>query len=150
MRGHHTYFPPMRVSRKRLFALVSVATISFLLGISYWEHFRPIAVDLGPIRPDSPLLGISDPEYIRIAKATTEARAFLQKHPDAQVAVDRSGSLAVDFWVSPAGATHIDHLRLRVFIDPRRHRPMKSFIVCAGGLVQQNLLDFLRTEQCLS
>ena len=141
---------PTRMTRKRLSALVGVAAISFLLGIGYWEYLRPIAVDPGPIGPDSPRLGISDPEYIRIAKTTAEARAFLQKYPHALVAVDRSGSLAVDFWVSPpSGATHIDHLRLRVFLDPRRHRPTKSFIVCAGRLVQQHLLDFLRTEQCL-
>ena len=137
------------MNRNRLFTLVGVAVLSFLLGISYWEYLRPVDVDLRPIGPDSPLLGISDPEYLRIAKTTAEARAFLQKYPNAHVSVDRSGSLAVDFWVSPTGATHIDHLRLRVFINPRNHRPTQRFVVCAGRLVQKHLLDFLRTEQCL-
>jgi len=137
------------MTRKRLAALVSIATLSFLLGITYWEYCRPVDIELRSIGPESLLLGISDPEYIRIAKTTTEVRAFLQKYPNAQVAVDRSGSLAVDFWISPPGATHIDHLRLRVLLDPRRHRPTKRFIVCAGRLVQQHLLEFLQTERCL-
>jgi hypothetical protein len=138
------------MTRKRLAVLVSIATLSFLLGITYWEYCRPVDIELGPIGPESLLLGISDPEYIRLAKTTAEVQAFLQKYPNAQVAVDRSGSLAVDVWVSPPGATHIDHLRLRVLIDPRRHRPTKRFIVCGGGrLVQQHLLEFLQTERCL-
>jgi len=137
------------MTRNHLFTLVGVAALSFLLGISYWKYCRPVDVDRRPIASDSLLLGMSDPEYLRIAKTTAEAQVFLQTYPNAQASVDRSGSLAVDFWVSPPGATHIDHLRLRVFINPRTNRPTRRFVVCSGRLVQKSLLDFLRSEQCL-
>ena len=126
-----------------------IAVFFFVLGIGYWEYCRPVAVDLRPVSDDTPGIGISDREYIRLAKTTPEAAAFLKKYPAVRVDVDRSGALAVDFFMAPAGATHIDYIRLRVFVNPRTLQPKPGFIVCSGHLVEKHLLEFLETEQCL-
>ncbi|MEW5996127.1 MAG: hypothetical protein AB1657_00850 [Candidatus Micrarchaeota archaeon] len=42
-------------------------------------------------------------------------------------------------------------IRLRIFIDPATGRPSgESFIDCSGILIQNNLLQFLETENCVS
>ena len=128
---------------------IALAALFFVLGIGYWEYLRPVAIAPGPVDADTPGVELSDREYIRFAKTTSEAQAFLRKYPQARIQVERSGRLAVDFWVAPTGATHMDYLRLRVFINPRTNHPIQRFIICAGRLVQHDLLDFLATEQCL-
>ncbi len=126
------------VASKKLFTTVMIAVVFFLLGALYWEHFRPVNLY------DT---GISDEEYIRIAGQTLEARNFMEKYPDAAASVERSGSLAVDFRVEGEDE---GHLRLRIFVNPRNHRPTgKKFIDCSGKLVRSDLTGYLERENCL-
>ncbi len=96
---------------------------------------------------------LSDEAYRKIAQETTEARLFLKKYPQATVTVDRSGALAVDFRVNafaPTASSRVPpYLRLRVFIGPQ-NRPTLRFLDCQGRLIVKDLLDYLRTETCLS
>lgn len=61
---------------------------------------------------------ISDAEFVKIAKKTTEARLFIKMYPEAETEVDRSGRLAVDFRYDPDPLELGEYIRLRVFIDP--------------------------------
>ena len=132
---------------KTIFAIITVAVVFFILGFVLgtfcWEHFRPINVY------DN---GINDEEYIRIASKTIEAQKFLEKYPNATAHVDRSGSLAVDLRVDIYDdvGTNVNYLRLRVFINPQNHRPTgKKLIDCKGKHVENNILEYLKTEKCL-
>jgi len=53
--------------------------------------------------------GISDEEYIAIAGQTEEARAFLTRYPQAEIYVDRSGALAVDYRVTRQPVVNTAH-----------------------------------------
>ncbi|MCD4844772.1 MAG: hypothetical protein K8R25_09825 [Methanosarcinales archaeon] len=66
--------------------------------------------------------------------------------------MDRSGSLAVDLRVDIYDdvGTNVNYLRLRVFINPRNHRPTgKKFIDSKGKHVENNILGYIKTEKCL-
>lgn len=49
--------------------------------------------------------GVSDDDYVSFARANTDAQAFLEKYPQAETQVDRSGRLAVDFRVTTRSVT---------------------------------------------
>jgi hypothetical protein len=89
--------------------------------------------------------GVKDEEYIAIANQTLEAQKFLEKYPNADIQVDRSGRLAVDYRVD----THlsIEYLRLRVFIDWRTNKTTDMFIDNTGSYITEDLLEYLETVE---
>lgn len=95
--------------------------------------------------------GVSDEEYIRIAGETEEARAFLEQFPEAEILVDRSSRLAVDFRYSQVVPVTTEDawegIRLRVFIDPESKRAEDIFIQCSdqkgSNFIETNLLEYL-------
>jgi hypothetical protein len=99
---------------------------------------------------------VSDEEYVSIARNTQEAQAFLAKYPQAEVLVDRSGKLAVDFRMTKHPVTSTaqtwEGIRLRVFIDPRTNQPAETFLQCNNKLVQEQVIQYLEqyaeTESC--
>lgn len=97
----------------------------------YSEYLRPVNLY------DT---GISDQVYITIAKETPEAHQFLKMYPQAEPTVDRSGSLAVDFWADG------NKQRVRIFINPRNHRPGKIFLDSNGKVTWINTLNQLRKD----
>jgi hypothetical protein len=100
--------------------------------------------------------GVSDEEYISVARNTEEARAFLAKYTQAEVIVDRSSKLAVDFRMSKhpvTSATQIwEGIRLRVFIDPKTKRPAETFLQCDNKFVKERIIQYLeqyaKTQSC--
>lgn len=96
---------------------------------------------------------LTDEEYIQIASQTLVVERFLMKYPDANAIVDRSGSLAVDFWVEETRDPQ-ESLRLRVFISPKTNFPMESFIHCYAKNEyfeeRENILAYIDYENCLS
>ena len=126
--------------------VILVATGSLISGIVYWKHLRPV---------NRAGTGLSDHESIRIASQIPEAQAFLKRYPHAEVDVDRSGALAVDFRVQGrghkviAGASHPVYLRLRVLLNPRTHRPTRMFLDCTGEVVTRDLLHYLERRSCV-
>ena len=90
--------------------------------------------------------GISDEEYIAIARQTLEAQKFLEKYPNATIYVDRSGALAVDYRVTNNIKNR--HLRLRIFINWKTNQPSDKFIDCSGTYIRKNLVEYLETEKC--
>jgi len=96
--------------------------------------------------------GISDEEYIQIARETEEAQAFMFQFPEAKIVVDRSSKLAVDFrydQVLPASTEQSwEGIRLRVFINPESKRAEGAFIQCndhsgQSNFVEVELIDYL-------
>jgi hypothetical protein len=100
--------------------------------------------------------GVSDEEYVSIAGNTPEAQAFVAKYPQAEVVVDRSGKLAVDFRMTKHPVTSTtqtwEGIRLRVFIDPKTNQPTETFLQCNNELVQEQVIQYLEqyaeTESC--
>ncbi len=90
---------------------------------------------------------VSDEDYIAIARADQDAKAFLEKYPQAETYVDKSGRLAVDFRVSKHPMTNTTQLwegiRLRVFIDPKTNQLMETFIDCNGKIINKNVRKYL-------
>lgn len=105
-------------------------------------------------RADCPL---SDSEYIQIAKTTSEAQAFLQKYPDANIVAERTEYLAVDFIKNKSGESTIvpPYLRLRVFINTSTNKPASAFIECnlTGdnySRIDQDIVNYIKIEKCLA
>jgi hypothetical protein len=100
--------------------------------------------------------GVSDEEYVSIARNTPDAQAFVAKYPQAEVLVDRSGKLAVDFRMTKHPMTSTaqtwEGIRLRVFIDPKTNQPAETFLQCNNKLVQEQVIQYLEqyaeTESC--
>lgn len=100
--------------------------------------------------------GVSDEEYVSIARVHHDAQAFLEKHPQAETYVDRSGRLAVDFRVTKRPVTsttqHWEGIRLRVFIDPRTNQPTETFVQCNDRIIKNNVRQYLEqyftTQTC--
>ena len=100
--------------------------------------------------------GVSDADYISIARGTQEAVALLAKYPQAETLVDRSGRLAVDFRVDrrPVSSTAQtwEGIRLRVFIDPSTNRPTEAFLQCDSEFVKRKVVQYLEqyaeTQRC--
>jgi len=130
------------MKRRNLVVIISVVTVSVVVVLcgSYllYDLYRPRTFY------DT---GISDEEYIAIARQTLEAQTFLEKYPNATIFVDRSGALAVDYRVDNTVKNR--YLRLRIFIDWRTNQPSDKFIDCSGTYIQENLLEYLETEKCL-
>jgi len=130
------------MKRRNLAVIISVVTVSVVVVLcgSYllYDLYRPRTFY------DT---GISDEEYIEIARQTLEAQTFLEKYPNATIFVDRSGALAVDYRVDNTVKNR--YLRLRIFIDWRTNQPSDKFIDCSGTYIQENLLEYLETEKCL-
>ncbi len=100
--------------------------------------------------------GVSDEEYVSIARQHRDAQAFLGEFPLAETYVDRSGSLAVDFRVSKRpliGTTQPwEGIRLRVFISSRTNQPTRTLIQCDSRFVDSNVRQYLeqyiKTQTC--
>jgi len=100
--------------------------------------------------------GTSDEDYIFIAREHDDSQAFLDRYPQAEVFVDRSGSLAVDFRVTtrPAHRTteEWEGIRLRVFIDPKTNRPTATLFQCNNRIIENNVRKHLEqyfvTQSC--
>ncbi len=105
---------------------------------------------------------LSDEEYVKIASSTSISKQFLQKFPDANAYVDRSGALAVDYRVDnyreiiqegtldyPSTAAYI---RLRVFIEPNTNIPFYTMIECRSKKQSDdlyfNLDSYLSNKTC--
>ncbi|NIN98911.1 MAG: hypothetical protein GTN93_27830 [Anaerolineae bacterium] len=91
--------------------------------------------------------GVSDEEYVSIARVHPDAQAFLEKYPEAETYVDRSGRLAVDFRVTdrPVSSTtqHWEGIRLHVFIDPKTNQPTETFVQCNDRIIKNNVQQYL-------
>ena len=100
--------------------------------------------------------GLSDEEYVSIARGHDDAQAFFEAYPEAETYVDRSGALAVDFRVTRSPVTSTtqrwEGIRLRVFIDPRSKQPTKTLIQCDDRMIEKNvrqyLAQYLTTKTC--
>lgn len=100
--------------------------------------------------------GVTDAEYVSIASNAQIAGFFLEKYPQAEILVDRSGWLAVDFRVSKHPITSTAQswqgIRLRVFIDPKTNQPTESFIQCDNKFVREKVKQYLEqyseTQSC--
>jgi hypothetical protein len=100
--------------------------------------------------------GVSDEEYLSIARTHPDAHAFLEKYPQAETYVDRSGSLAVDFRVTKRPVTNTSQnwegIRLRVFIDPKTNQPIETIIQCNNRIIKSDLRQYLEqyftTQTC--
>jgi hypothetical protein len=100
--------------------------------------------------------GVSDEEYISVARNTEESRAFLVKYPQAEVIVDRSSQLAVDFRINKHPVTSTtqnwEGIRLRVFIDPKTKQPAETFLQCDNKFVKESIIQYLeqfaKTQSC--
>jgi len=99
---------------------------------------------------------VSDEEYIFVAQNTEEAGAFLEKYPQAEVIVDRSSKLAVDFRMSKSLVTSTtqnwEGIRLRVFIDPKTNQPAETFLQCDKTFMKERIIQYLeqyaKTQSC--
>jgi hypothetical protein len=95
--------------------------------------------------------GITDAEYIAITNQTVEAQQFQQKYPNTTIFVDRRGALAVDYRVEMYQENRtVRYLRLRIFIDWRTNQPADKFIDCSGTFIRKHLVEYLKTEECLT
>lgn len=108
---------------------------------------------------------LSDSEYIGIAKETPEAKAFLQKYPDANFFIERGDDLSASFVVGDYVFIDLNkgiyeerqgnnYLRLRTFINPSTNKPQSSFIECRPSIenylrIDQDLINYIKTENCL-
>jgi hypothetical protein len=100
--------------------------------------------------------GVPDEEYVSIASKHPEARLFLEEYPQAEILVDRSGRLAVDFRVThhPATSTaeHWEGIRLRVFIDPKTNQPLETLVQCNDKFIEKDveryLEQYFETQSC--
>jgi len=121
--------------------ILSIVVLLLILAVFCWRFFTQINLYN---------TGVSDREYIEIAKQTIEVQEFLDKYPKAKTYVDRSGSLAVDFRLDKyqKNGTLLKYLRLRIFIDPQNNRSAKRFIDCSGTVIKNNLLEYLQRERC--
>jgi len=92
--------------------------------------------------------GISDEEYVSIARGHDDAQAFLERFPQAETNVDRSGSLAVDFLIAARPVTSTtqqwEGIRLRVFIDPDTNRPVDTLLQCDNRITEDNVREYLQ------
>ena len=91
--------------------------------------------------------GVSDEEYISVARLHPAAQVFIELIPQYETYVDRSGMLAVDFRVTKTLPTETtqnwEGIRLRIFIDPNTNQPTEAFIQCNGEIVKSNLEQYL-------
>src|SRR5574340_1188514 len=123
----------------RKFSLISISLIAILLLISCSRSEQYI---------DN---GIADDVYIRIADGAAESQAFLRQFPEAEILVDRSSKLAVDYRFTQFQPTSTEQswqgIRLRIFIDPRDNRVDDSFIQCSdqngSTIVEEELIAFI-------
>lgn len=92
--------------------------------------------------------GVADAALINAAKGTPEAKKLLAKYPWAEIAVDRSGKLAVDFRVDKLEGNDKPgaYLRLRVFIDPATNTPGDQFLDLSGKVIRRDILHYLDKE----
>ncbi len=112
---------------------------------------------------------LSDEQFTALAKNTSEARAFLQRYPSAEVCVDDDPSvldlgcllgvscrLAVDFRVTthaPANTTQPwEGIRLRVFLDSMTGKLRSSLLQCnekiVHGHIMYNIEHYYQTGLC--
>jgi hypothetical protein len=70
--------------------------------------------------------GLTDAEYLAIARGAPPAQAFSARYGATDESVDRSGRLAVDFRAGGA--------RLRVFIE--NDRAIDAFVECPPGTIR--------------
>jgi hypothetical protein len=100
--------------------------------------------------------GVSDEEYVSIARMHHDAQAFLEEYPQAETYVDRSGRLAVDFRVTKHLVTnttqHWEGIRLRVFIDPKTNQPTETLIQYNNKIIESSVRQYLKqyftTQTC--
>jgi hypothetical protein len=124
----------MKKQKLAILALVwaiAVVTVSYALFALY-EYYKPRTFY------DN---GVTDDEYITITNQTLEAKKFLEKYPNAVIQVDRSGRLAVDYWVG--GHLDSEYLRLRIFIDWRNNKPEDMFVDNSGTYDRENILEYI-------
>lgn len=92
--------------------------------------------------------GTPDETYILVAKATHEAQTFLALFPNAEINVDRSGRLAVDFrldkWPIIDSTKNWEGIRLRVFINPKNNHPQEMFIQCNTKMIQRDIIQNIK------
>lgn len=93
---------------------------------------------------------------IRNTETLEEVNVFLEKYPDTQIEIDRSGRLSVDYRVSTLSKDNnsfVDpYLRLRVLLNSEGE-PEDMFIDCYNGqsnnIEKDHIISYLKTETCL-
>jgi hypothetical protein len=122
--------------RKKLFSTLSVVLIVFLMVASCAWQPQTLYDN-----------GVTDEEYVSVAREHPDAQAFLEKYPPAETYVDRSGGLAVDFLVSKYPVTSTTQLwegiRLRVFIDSSTNQPTGTLFQCDNRIIENNVRQYL-------
>ena len=122
--------------RKKLFSTLSVVSIVFLMVASCAWQPQTFYDN-----------GFADEEYVSVAREHPDAKVFLEKYPQADTYVDRSGRLAVDFLVSKHPVTSTTQLwegiRLRVFIDSSANQPTETLFQCDNRIIENNVRQYL-------
>ena len=122
--------------RKKMFSTLSVASIVFLMVASCAWQPQTLYDN-----------GVTDEVYVSVAREHPDARAFLEKYPQAETNVDRSGRLAVDFLVSQYPVTVTSQLwegiRLRVFIDSSTNQPTQTLFQCDNRIIENNVGQYM-------
>jgi hypothetical protein len=122
--------------RKKLFSTLSVVWIVFLMVASCAWQPQTLYDN-----------GVADEEYVSVAREHPDAQAFLEKYPQAETYVDRSGGIAVDFLVSKHPVTSTTQLwegiRLRVFIDSSTNQPTETLLQCDNRIIESNVRQYL-------
>lgn len=96
----------------------------------------------------------SDVVILANQEGLPEVTAFLDKYPGADIQIDRSGRVAVDYRVDRVfDDGTFEYLRLRVLSDSNGI-PQEMFVDCyAKGQTQltyDNIVDYIETETCLN
>jgi hypothetical protein len=129
----------------RTVALLSV--LAFLAAACIQTQVSTV-IQVVPVGPG----GSPNHEYIAAAEGAPEAQAFLAQFPQAEVLVDDSGNLAVDFRHNkhlPTRTTESwEGIRLRVFLDPEDLEPVDAFIQCKNDdgenqFIYTELLEYI-------
>jgi hypothetical protein len=91
--------------------------------------------------------GVADEEYVSVAREHPNAQVFLEKYPQAENYVDRSGRLAVDFIISKHPVTSTTQLwegiRLRVFIDSSTNKSTETLFQCDNRIIEKNVRQYM-------
>lgn len=130
--------------------IIVISTLVIAVGILWGFYYVDHLFDT-PSEEELP-----NEVLIMNAEKLEEVKIFLQKYPNAQIQIERSGRLAVDYRVSkPSNDNNslVDpYLRLRIFLN-LEGKPEEIFIDCWNGqnnnIERVNIINYLKIETCL-
>ena len=129
---------------RKTFIALSFFGLVLVAGLIISFVYKPNKIEItGAVVDESNI----ENKLINTAKNTEEGRAFLEKYPSADIKLDNSGRLAIDFRIDN---NEKNYLRLRVFVNGEN-----SFIECyKNGVIEVKtdtniILKYLANEECL-